>query len=151
LYRVNRSGEFNVPWGKYKRPYKIDMMRFETAREILRRARIELGDFSEVLDSETEEGDLVFLDPPYVPVSNYSDFKRYTRQQFHSSDHVRMAELVRVLAQRGCHVIVTNSNHPLVHDLYRDYDIEVVQTKRSVNSQGHGRSGEDVIINVKRT
>jgi len=151
LYRVNRNGDFNVPWGKYKRPYKIDIGRFEVAKDVLRRARIELGDFSDLLRAEAKEGDLVFLDPPYVPISNHSDFKRYTRQQFHAADHIRMAELVRELTGRGCHVLVTNSNHPLVHDLYRGYHIEVVPTKRNVNSQGHGRSGEDVIINVKRS
>jgi len=148
LYRVNRYGEFNVPWGRYKRPYKVEMERFEAARNILCRARIELGDFSEILDIEAASGDLVFLDPPYVPISAYSDFKRYTKQQFQSADHVRMAELVLSLSERGCETIITNSNHSLVHDLYQGYEIQVIPTRRNVNSRANGRTGEDVIIHV---
>jgi len=148
LYRVNRHGDFNVPWGKYKRRYKVETGRFERARDILRRARIEIGDFFELLHGEATRGDLIFLDPPYVPISAYADFKRYTKQQFQSDDHVRMAELVRSLSERGCETIITNSNHSLVHDLYQEYHIRVVPTRRNVNSRGTGRAGEDVIIHV---
>ena len=148
LYRVNRSGDFNVPWGRYKRPYKIEIERFEAARNVLSRTRIELGDFSDVLENEAAGGDLVFLDPPYVPISAYSDFKRYTKQQFQSADHVRMAKLVRSLSERGCETIITNSNHSLVHDLYQGYQIRVIPTRRNVNSRAEGRTGEDVIIHV---
>jgi DNA adenine methylase len=148
LYRVNRRGEFNVPWGRYKRPYVIERDRFEAARDVLRCARIELGDFAAVLTVEAMEGDFVFLDPPYVPVSTHSDFKRYTRQQFYADDHVRMAHLVRELSSRGCEIIVTNSNQSLVHDLYQGYQVDVIPTRRNVNSRPDGRTGEDVVIHV---
>jgi len=150
LYRVNRDGQFNVPWGRYKKPYEIDVERFAAARSVLRRAQIELGDFSAVLEAEARSGDFIFLDPPYVPISAYSDFKRYTRDQFHNCQHAAMAALARSLADRGCDVLVTNSNHPLVHDLYRGYSSEIVATRRNVNSKGNGRVGEDVIIYVPR-
>ncbi len=148
LYRVNRDGMFNVPWGKYKKRFEPDRSHFEAARAILARARIELGDFRDVLDEEAAAGDMVFLDPPYVPVSQHSDFKRYTRAQFHDEDHRDMAKLVNRLADRGCEIVVTNSNHPLVHDLYQDYQIQVVQSRRNVNSRATGRTGEDIIVYV---
>lgn len=148
LYRVNRDGMFNVPWGRYKKRFEPNRTLFEGARTILSRARIELGDFRDVLSEEARAGDLIFLDPPYVPVSNHSDFKRYTRAQFHNDDHRDMAKLVNRLAERGCEIVVTNSNHPLVHDLYQGYQIEVVQSRRNVNSRAAGRTGEDVIVYV---
>lgn len=148
LYRVNRDGQFNVPWGRYRRRYVIEVDRFRAAREVLRRTRIELGDFAEILRSEAVAGDFIFLDPPYVPISEYSDFKRYTRQQFYAEDHVRMAQLVRELSVRGCEIIITNSNQALVHDLYRGYRVEIIPTRRNVNSRADGRSGEDVVIHV---
>jgi DNA adenine methylase len=148
LYRVNRHGQFNVPWGRYKRPYEPDLAEFAAARAALARARIELVDFRELLEAEARAGDFIFLDPPYVPVSEHSDFKRYTRAQFHDRDHQEMATLVRRLAERGCELVITNSNHPLVHDLYRGYHIEVIATRRNVNSRGNGRIGEDVVIHV---
>lgn len=148
LYRVNRSGGFNVPWGKYKKPFIIDREQFSVARTILARAEIKLGDFREILMETAESGDFIFLDPPYVPLSPSADFKRYTSTQFSDQDHHAMAEMVKILSARGCEVLITNSNHPLVHDLYRGYHIEIVQTKRNVNSKGNGRVGEDVIIHV---
>jgi DNA adenine methylase len=149
LYRVNRKGEFNVPWGRYKRPHKIDQRKWQKAREVLSRAEIHLGDYKDVVRAVSQAGDFIFLDPPYVPIGPYSDFKRYTRTQFCEADHAEMAALARELADKDCHVLITNSNHPLVHDLYRGYRIEVVPTKRNVNSKGSGRAGEDVIINAK--
>ena len=151
LYRVNRSGAFNVPWGRYKQPYRIDRGNFAKARDILKGAKIVLGDFRDVLRTHAESGDFIFLDPPYVPISEFADFKRYTRDQFQNDDHTQMAVLAKELAERGCDVLITNSNHPLVHDLYRDYQIEVVPTKRNVNSRGSGRSGEDTVIYVSRS
>lgn len=149
LYRVNRAGGFNVPWGRYKRRFEPDTEQFDRARSVLARARIELGDFRELLEAEARPGDFIFLDPPYVPISPYSDFKRYTRNQFADSDHRDMAILTRRLTERGCNILITNSNHPLVHDLYEGYQIDVVPTKRNINVRGEGRSGEDVIIYAK--
>lgn len=74
-------------------------------------------------------GRFYLLDPPYLPISEYSDFKRYTKEQFYEEDHVELAKEVKRLQELGCHVILTNSNHPLVHELYADYKIEVIQTK----------------------
>jgi DNA adenine methylase len=150
LYRVNRDGGFNVPWGRYKKPYVVVREQFAAIRTILAKAEIKLGDFREVLMESAEAGDFIFLDPPYVPISNSADFKRYTRTQFHDQDHYAMADLVKTLSARGCDILITNSNHPLVHDLYQGYHIEIVQSKRSVNSNGNGRTGEDVIIHVPR-
>jgi DNA adenine methylase len=148
LYRVNKNGGFNVPWGRYKQPYLVDRGQFERARAALARADIRLGDYRDLLREQGREGDFIFLDPPYVPIGPYADFKRYTRKQFRDDDHKEMAALARELSGRGCTLVITNSNHPLVLDLYRDYSIEVVPTKRNVNSRGDARSGEDVIIHV---
>lgn len=146
LYRVNRDGHFNVPWGRYKQSFKPDYEKFASARNVLSKSQIELGDFRILLEEEARAGDFIFLDPPYVPIGPNSDFKRYTRAQFHEADHVALASLVHRLSARGCELVVTNSNHPLVHDLYQDYKLEVVPTKRNVNSRASGRTGEDVII-----
>jgi DNA adenine methylase len=148
LYRVNRSGHFNVPWGGYQRPFVIDRAQFALARDVLSKSEIMLGDFRQVLTERARAGDFIFLDPPYVPVSQYADFKRYTRDQFSERDHEALAALVKDLSTRGCDILITNSNHPLVHSLFSDYRIEIVKSKRNVNSNGAGRTGEDVVIYV---
>lgn len=148
LYRVNRSGQFNTPFGKYKNPKICDVDALRLASEALRKADILCGDYILVLEHYAQPGDFVFLDPPYLPISENSDFKRYTKEQFYENDHVELAKMIGSLHERGCYVILTNSNHPLVHQLYEQYKIEVIQTKRHISCHGDTRKGEDVIVTI---
>ena len=146
LYRVNRQGRFNVPFGRYRNPVICRQRDLERASETLAGVDIRLGDYKDVLQATARAGDFVFLDPPYIPVSQYSDFKRYTRIQFEESDHVELAREVDRLHGLGCHVVLTNSNHPLVHDMYAKYGITVHGTKRCISATPSSRTGEDVIV-----
>lgn len=148
LYRVNKKGQFNVPFGKYKNPTICDAEALCAASEQLRRTEIVCGDYLTVLKDYARPGDFVFLDPPYLPVSEYADFKRYTKEQFYEEDHVELAKEVGRLQELGCYVILTNSNHPLVHELYASYKIDVVPTKRYISCNGSKRKGEDVIVTI---
>ena len=146
LYRVNRHGQFNVPYGRYKKPNICDASTLRAASEFLKGATIVCGDYIEVLREYAKPGDFVFLDPPYIPVSEYGDFKRYTKEQFRENDHRKLAEEVRRLQALGCYVILTNSNHPLVHELYKGFPIDIIATKRAISSKGNSRTGEDAIV-----
>ena len=148
LYRVNRSGQFNTPFGKYKNPKICDIEALRLASEALRKADILCGDYILVLEHYAQPGDFVFLDPPYLPISENSDFKRYTKEQFYEDDHIELAKMIGILHERGCYVILTNSNHPLVHQLYEQYKIEVIHTKRHISCHGDTRKGEDVIVTI---
>lgn len=146
LYRVNKKGQFNVPFGKYKAPNFCDEEALFAASDVLKKATITCGDYLSVLKEYAEPGDFIFLDPPYLPISEYSDFKRYTKEQFYEEDHVELAKEVKRLQELGCHVILTNSNHPLVHELYADYKIEVIQTAISANAFKNNKSLKSVTI-----
>lgn len=148
LYRVNKRGEFNTPFGRYKNPNICDADTLRAASFALRGIAFEQGDYKTMLRKNARSGDLVFLDPPYLPVGAFSDFKRYTAEQFYEDDHRELAEEVRRLSALGCHVVVTNSNHPLVHELFKPYEIRVIATRRYINCSGGRRTGEDVIVNV---
>ncbi len=148
LYRVNRAGQFNVPFGRYKNPNILDEEALRTASSILRNTTIICGNYKDVLREQAHSGDFVFLDPPYLPVSEYADFKRYTREQFYEKDHLELAAEVDRLHELGCHVILTNSNHSLVHEQYGKFTVEVVKTRRHISCNGKGRTGEDVIVTV---
>ncbi len=148
LYRVNKQGKFNVPYGKYKNPKICDEDGLRAASAALKNAEILCGDYLLVLDHYAQPGDFVFLDPPYLPISEYSDFKRYTKEQFYEEDHIELAKIIMRLHERGCHVVLTNSNHPLVHELYAPFAIEVIQTKRHISCNGSTRKGEDVIVTI---
>lgn len=146
LYRVNRKGQFNTPFGKYKNPTICDEELLRAVSKQLQKTTIICGDYLDVLKQYALPGDFVFLDPPYIPVSEYADFKRYTKEQFYEDDHRNLAEEVKRLQKLGCYVILTNSDHPLVHELYQDFEIQIVDTKRAISSKGNSRKGKDVIV-----
>ena len=146
LYRVNRKGEFNVPYGKYKNPTICDEDGLREASKILKKATIICGDYLEVLNEYCRENDFVFLDPPYVPISEYSDFKRYTKEQFYEKDQRILAAKVDQLYNQGTNIILTNSNAKLVHELYDKYPLQVIKTHRHISSKAKTRRGEDVIV-----
>lgn len=149
LYRVNRKGQFNTPFGRYKNPRFLDVENLRAASALLRNATIVLGDYKTVLKDHAQPGDFIFLDPPYLPVSVYADFKRYTKEQFLEEDHLELATEVQRLHELGCHIVLTNSNHPLVAKLYGKYGMEVISTKRHISCNGGKRVGEDVIVEIK--
>lgn len=149
LYRVNKSGGFNAPFGRYRNPRILDEDNLRAASAVLRRATIVQGDYKKVLKEHAQKGDFVFLDPPYLPVSAYADFKRYTKEQFYDEDHHELAAEISRLQALGCHVILTNSNHPLVTELYGKYGMDVISTKRHISCNGKTRTGEDVIVEIK--
>lgn len=148
LYRVNRSGGFNVPYGHYKRKVFFDRDNLMRASELLASARLVTDDYKNVLRKFAKKGDFVFLDPPYVPISLNADFKRYTKEQFYEGDHIELAQLVKDLDKKGCHVVLTNSNHPLVREHYAEYELDLVPTKRNISCNGNSRVGEDIIVTI---
>ena len=149
LYRVNKQGQFNVPFGKYKNPKICDEEKLYAVSKVLKNTTIVHGDYKDVLYDYAKPGDFIFLDPPYFPISQYSDFKRYTKEQFHDEDQIKLAAEVKRLRDIGCHVLLTNSNHPLVHEFYKEFEISVHQTKRNISSKASKRSGEDVLVKVE--
>lgn len=148
LYRVNKKGGFNVPYGKYKNPKICDEDALRAASKLLQRTTIICANYFSVLEQYAQKGDFIFLDPPYLPVSENSDFKRYTKEQFYERDHIELADMVRKLRDRGCYMVLTNSNHPLVHELYAPYEIEIVSTKRHISCKGNNRKGEDILVTI---
>ncbi|MCF6190922.1 MAG: Dam family site-specific DNA-(adenine-N6)-methyltransferase [Cocleimonas sp.] len=148
LYRVNKKGEFNTPFANYKNPNIVNKDVLRLASIHLKDTKILCGDYKKILQEEAQEGDFVFLDPPYLPISKYADFKRYTKEQFYEEDHLELSTEVKRLHNLGCHVILTNSNHPIVHEQYKSFGIDVIQTKRFISCNGSKRKGEDVIVNI---
>ncbi len=146
LYRVNRQGGFNVPFGRYKNPCICDEDALRAASEALAQVEIVCGDYLDVLSRYAKKGDFVFLDPPYVPVSKHADFKRYTANQFGEDDHRRLASEVKRLREMGCSVLLTNSAAPLVYELYGAYEHYVFDTKRHISCHGDSRRGQDVLV-----
>src|SRR5439155_24696008 len=101
LYRVNRHGKFNTPYGHYTQARLANLDHLKLASIALRNAELLSYDYNQLLRACPKPNDFVYLDPPYHPVSEYSDFKRYTKEQFRHADHVHLATIFRVLDKCG--------------------------------------------------
>lgn len=138
LYRVNKHGLFNTPFGHYKHLSLVDARNLAAVSRALTKPALECADYSLVLRLVVP-GDFVYMDPPYLPIGKYSDFKRYTREQFRESDHERLADVFRCLAQAGCFVLLSNAYHEKIARLFADFHQAVVYAPRNVNCKGKGR------------
>lgn len=150
IYRVNRSGHFNVPIGSSLNKTISDPSAILNASKLLKKTELYSLDFSEIAKMATR-GDFVYLDPPYDPISKYSDFTRYTKEQFSKVDQMRLAETFISLHKKGCKVMLSNSNTPFVKNLYKGFTIREVFAPRNLNSkaEGRGKISELIITNYK--
>jgi DNA adenine methylase len=146
LFRVNRKGEFNVPFGRYTNPMICNEKALDAASETLQGTNIHNVDFEAAVE-DTRRGDVVYFDPPYVPVSVTSNFTAYSREGFGPEAQERLRDCAQRLVKRGVHVLLSNSDTPFVRKLYQGFKIEEVQAPRRVNSKGakRGNVGELLI------
>lgn len=145
LYRVNKKGQFNVPYGKGNNNF-LNEETLRNSNEFLQNTRIELGDYLSILQEHAEPNDFIFLDPPYYPVGKHSDFKRYTKEFFYHEDQIKLKEEFDRLVSLGCHVLLTNSDHEVILDLYSNYEIKIIETRRMISSNAKTRKGKDIIV-----
>lgn len=147
LWRVNRAGGFNVPCGRYTKPPICVPDALWAAHHVLARAELRCGDYRATVD-DAERGDLVYLDPPYEPVTATAKFTSYTSTAFGRDDQRALAEAARRLVARGCHVVLSNSDTPLIRALYAGFRIDTVRCSRSINSSADRRGRVDELIIV---
>lgn len=138
LYRVNSSGKFNVPFGRYAHPSlptPDDIISFSKA---LSNVKIINKDF-ETAVSDATVSDFVYFDPPYAPLSRSSDFSAYSSLGFSLDEQKRLSRVFEELSSRGVMVMESNSATPFIKDLYRNYPQSTVQASRNINSKSNGR------------
>lgn len=138
LWRVNRKGQYNVPFGRYKNPRILDAENLTLVSQALKRAEIMEGDFSLVREYAIP-GAFIYLDPPYQPLSDTAKFTSYTADAFTQADQERLAELFRELDGRKCLLMLSNSDTPLVRKLYSGYHLQLVRARRAINCRADRR------------
>ena len=144
LYRVNQQGLFNVPWNKKTSGVSINIENILNISNYLQNIEIFNKDFEEVLE-DCDEDDFIFIDSPYDPICE-NGFIDYSKEGFTKEDHIRLAKVFKKLDERGCYCMLTNHNTSLINELYYDFNIDIVDVRRSINSNGNYRKGKEVII-----
>ena len=146
LWRESASGKFNTPYGGDRKAPIVDPETLLACSIALSGCvTIRKESFEEVAN-RAKENDLVYFDPPYMPITKDS-FVDYTLCGFGLVEHTKLRDIARDLKARGCHVIVSNSDTPQVRDLYDGFCLREVEARRSINSDGAGRGkvGELII------
>lgn len=147
LYRVNNAGEFNTPFGNYRNPNIVNAPVLKAVSAYFNSADIHMTtkDYAEVL-KDIPKGTFVYLDPPYDPVSDTSSFTGYAKGGFSREDQVRLKECCDELNARGIKFMLSNSATDFIKELYSDYNITIVEAKRSVNSVASKRGNVNEVV-----
>lgn len=149
LYRENSSGQFNAPFGRYTNPNIADKDNLLAVNSYLRGGDIKIHcrDYRAVLN-EAVAGDFIYFDPPYIPLTATASFTKYTGADFGALDQRELAAMFAELARKNVQVMLSNSNTPIIHDLYRGFKIQLVEASRAINCKGEkrGREPNEVLI-----
>ncbi|MDE4542155.1 Dam family site-specific DNA-(adenine-N6)-methyltransferase [Thermoanaerobacterium sp. R66] len=152
LYRLNKNGDFNVPFGKYSKPKICDKENLYEVNKALINTEIICADFEES-KKFIKKSSLVYLDPPYRPLSSTSNFTSYNELGFDDGDQVRLSEYFKEMDKKGAYLILSNSDPKNIDKdddffdkLYEEFIIERVSAKRYINSKGNGRGPINELI-----
>ena len=157
LYRVNKNGKFNVPYGKYKNPTICDENNLRKLSYLIKNVKFQYGDYKKsenYIDCNT----FVYFDPPYRPLSNTSGFTSYTKEEFDDEKQKELAAYYRILNEKGAKLMLSNSNPKntnqndnFFEEIYKGFYISKISAKRMINSnaKGRGEISELLITNYK--
>lgn len=140
LYRVNRQGGFNVPFGSYKSPQYCDKANLHAVSKALQNVEIVCASFEDVLE-RASAGDLVYFDPPYAPLSQTSNFTSYHANGFSAEDQKRLRDVCKELGKRSVNVMLSNSSAEIIRALFASsrFVIGEVKANRAINCNGERR------------
>jgi DNA adenine methylase len=145
LYRVNSKGYFNTPIGSYKNPNIADKETILNASEALQNTIIRNQAFDKTINNASQ-GDFIYLDPPYYPLTKTASFTTYDKNAFLDEKQKQLFDVFKKLHQKKCTVMKSNSDTNFIKDLYQEYIIDLVQANRFINSNGRGRNKINEIL-----
>lgn len=147
LYRVNNSGEFNSPFGRYANPNIVNEVTLKAVSKYLNENEITIlnGDYEQALNGIRRNA-FVYFDPPYHPVSQSSNFTGYTQGGFGENEQERLRDVCIDLNERGVKFLLSNSATNYIKDLYSDFNIHTVKATRSINSDSDKRGEVDEFL-----
>jgi DNA adenine methylase len=146
LCRYNKSGGFNVPFGRYAKPYFPEKELHHFIQKA-KNAKFVCGDFAAIM-SRARRGDVVYCDPPYVPLSPTSSFTSYAAQGFSYDQQVELAYRAKHLAGRGVKVVISNHDNVITRKIYEDAEIESFPVQRFISCDGNKRGAAKELLAI---
>ncbi len=146
LWRVNSSGQFNVPWGKLKTPLIFDAQNLISVSQRLKNSKITNADFQDATE-KVQAGDFVYFDPPYIPLSSSSSFSQYAMANFNETNHRQLADTIKKLKKKKAFVILSNSDTPLTREIFGPIlNLHQVSMARSISASAGSRKSVNEIL-----
>ncbi len=149
LYRENKSGQFNAPFGRYENPRIVDKENLLAISDYLQTSDVKIYcvDYQSVL-SKAKAGDFVYFDPPYVPMTKTASFASYVKGGFGLNDQAQLSKVFAELTRKKVLVMLSNSNTKIIHELYKGFSIKTIHASRSINCKGgkRGKEANEVLI-----
>ena len=146
LWRVNSSGQFNVPWGKLKNPLIFDEQNLLAVSRRLQNAKISNLDY-QIATEKVSEGDFVYFDPPYIPISESASFSQYAMADFNEHNHRQLAETIKILKKKKAFVILSNSDTPLTREIFGPImKLHQISMQRSISAAAGSRKPVNEVL-----
>jgi DNA adenine methylase len=149
IYRVNKSGYFNIPYGKHE-PYEPDIETIKAVSQYLKNNNVLIHsvDF-EIAVEHTKAKDFIYLDSPYDTISDTANFTSYTKEGFTKDDQIRLRDCFKRMSDKDCYCMLSNAGTDFIKDLYKDFNIVDIEATRMLNCKGdkRGKVSEVLIMN----
>lgn len=148
LYRVNSNGHFNVPYGQLAKPQVCDVDLLRSCASWLRNVEVRSGSYAAAL-ADARDGDVVYLDPPYIPLTPTASFSKYAKDDFLELDQWGLAGVIQGLVARGARVLLSNSNTPLTRRIYAPVvELHAVSAARSIGASAASRGRVEEVLGL---
>ena len=148
MYRENSKGQFNVPFGRYKNPKILDKKNILAVSKLLQKTTITNCSFEKVV-KDAKDGDFIYFDPPYHPLTVISNFTSYSNGGFNKEDQMKLRDVFITLNKKNCFVMLSNSDTQFIREIYQDFNQKTVLAARKINckASGRGKINELLIMN----
>lgn len=151
LWRVNSRGDFNVPFGRYKNPNILDRDNLLLCHKRLQGAKIKLGSFTDIA-VKASKGDLVYFDPPYIPLSKTAAFSQYAKENFGIDDQESLKKTIDNLTKKGVRVILSNSDTQLTREIFGNaLTLRQISMARTISATASTRKAVFEVIGTNFT
>jgi DNA adenine methylase len=146
LWRVNSKGKFNVPFGHHKNPSLYDRENLQECHHRLQGASISHKEFNPAV-AGAKKGDLVYFDPPYIPLNLTSSFSQYSKNDFGLEEQRKLADTIKLLTERGVYVVLSNSDTPETREIFGDVvKLRRILMSRFISASGNNRNSVYEVI-----
>ncbi|MDP2863958.1 MAG: Dam family site-specific DNA-(adenine-N6)-methyltransferase [Desulfobacterales bacterium] len=145
IFRVNKNGEYNVPYGKKENPAFPSLEHLKEISTKLRKAKLKTSSYEAIIE-DVKKGDFIYFDPPYPPLNGTSYFTHYTKERFVENEQVKVADTANKLSNMNCRVMISNADIPLIQNLYKSWHIRTLPVTRWITCKAKRHKVNELVV-----